>query len=213
MRSMRRQKVAVLVAGAAMVALVSACGTQKAGSAATIEGQRLTESQVADQVQEMSALYDSNPDSQRLTNDQLTQAAVAWWLNDKVLDAYAADNDITVTDAQVDQVLGPADQREQLSLRTGVAPSQLEDAARSVVAYQAAAQALVTGGLSQQDAITAVAEALGKTADELEVRVNPRYGSGWVPGLEQTLVPRNPERLSSPAAGSASPSPEPTPEP
>lgn len=203
----------MLVTGAAMVVLVSACGTQKAGSAAVADGQRLTESQVSDQVQEMSALYESNPDSQRLTDDQLTQAAVSWWLNDKVLDAYAADNDITVTDTQIDQVLGPAEQRDQLSLRTGVAPSQLEDAARAVVAYQAAAQALVTGGMSQEDAVVAVADALDKTADGLGVRVNPRYGSGWVPGLEQTLVPRNPDRLSSPASGSPSPTPEPTLEP
>lgn len=213
MRSMRRSRVAVLVAGAAVLALVSACGTQKAGSAAVVDDQRLTESQVSDQVHEMSALYESNPDAQPLTNDQLTQAAISWWLNDKVLDAYAEANDITVTDAQVDQVLGPAAQRDQLSLRTGVAPSQLEDAARAVVTYQAAAQALVTEGMSEQEAVAALSDELAKTADELGVKVNPRYGSGWVPGLEQALEPRNPERLSSPASGAASPSPEPTLEP
>jgi hypothetical protein len=201
------------MAAAAVLLVVSACGTQKAGSAAIADDQRLTQSQVSDQVQEMSDLYASNPDADPLTNEQLTQAAISWWLNDKVLDAYAEAEDITVTEAQVDQVLGPADQRDQLSLRTGVAPSQLEDAARAVVAYQAAAQALVAEGLSEQEAVGALSDQLAQTADELGVKVNPRYGSGWVPGLEQVLEPRNPERLSSPAEASASPTPEPTLEP
>ena len=213
MRSMGRSRAAALLAAGAVLVLVSACGTQKAGSAAIADDQRLTESQVSDQVQEMSDLYAANPDTDRLTNEQLTQAAISWWLNDKVLDAYAETEDIVVTDTQVDQVLGPADQRDELSLRTGVAPSQLEDSARAVVAYQTAAQALVAEGLSEQEAVAALSDELAQTADEIGVKVNPRYGSGWVPGLEQVLEPRNPDRLSSPAGGSPSPSPEPTLEP
>jgi hypothetical protein len=158
----------------------------------------------------MSDLYDKNTDAQRLTNDQLTQAAISWWLNDQVMSAYAKANQIDVTDAQVDQVLGPVAQRDQLSLRTGVPPSQLPSAARAVVAYQSAAQALLSGGMSQQQAATELNSQLQQTADDLGVSVNPRYGSGWNPGLQQELKPRNPNRLSSPASGSTTPSPEPT---
>jgi hypothetical protein len=201
----------VTVFGLALVlGLLSACGVQKAGSAAIAGDERLTESQVANQVDEMSALYAHNSDAQPLTNDQLTQAAIAWWLNDKVMSAFAADNNIDVTDAQIDQVLGPDDQREQLSLRVGVAPSQLDAAARAVVAYNSAAQALVAGGMSKEQAVAELNGQLAQTADEIGVKVNPRYGSGWNSGLDQQLKARNPERLSSPAGGSPSPSPEPT---
>lgn len=206
--SMLRSRPALAMAAVAAVLAVSACGTQKAGSAALVDDERLTESQVADQVEEMSGLYDGNPDAQRLTNDQLTQAAIAWWLNGQVMNAYAADNDVVVTDAQIDQVLGPEDQRDQLSLSTGVAPSQLDEAARAVVAYQAAAQALVANGLSNDQAVAALADDLSKTADEIGVKVNPRYGSGWDPQFTQLLLPRNPERLSSPAAATPSPTPD-----
>ncbi|MFL6288062.1 MAG: SurA N-terminal domain-containing protein [Actinomycetes bacterium] len=215
MRSSRRPMygVGAMVAAVLVLGLVSACDTQKAGSAAIAGDERFTQSQVTDQVDEVSALYDSNSDAQRLTNDQLTQAAIAWWLNDRVMAAYAADNNIDVTDAQVDQILGPADQRTQLSLRTGVAPSQLDSAARAVVAYQSAAQALISGGMSQQQAVAELNSQLAITADDIGVKVNPRYGSGWNPGLDQQLKARNPARLSSPAAGTPNPSPEPTLEP
>jgi hypothetical protein len=207
------RRAGLVVAAVLVLGLVAACGTQRAGSAAIAGDDRLTQSQVADQVDEVSALYDSNTDAQRLTNDQLTQAAIAWWLNDKVMTAFATANNIDVTDAQVDQILGPDDQRDQLSLRTGVAPSQLDAAARAVVAYQSAARALVSGGMSQQQAVAELNSQLALTADDIGVKVNPRYGSGWNPGLDQQLKARNPERLSSSAAGTPTPSPEPTLEP
>lgn len=205
----RRRTVALVVPLLAL-AFLAGCGTQKAGSAAIAGDDRLSQSDVTDQVDEMVALYDDNPDAQRLTDEQLTQAAISWWLNDQVLTEYASTNDIEVTDAQIDQVLGPDDQREQISLSAGVAPSQLEAAARAVVVYQTAAQALSDGGIGQQQVAAELNTQLGEVADSIGVRVNPRFGGGWTPGLEQQLQPRNPDRLSSPAGGEAPPSPEPT---
>jgi hypothetical protein len=208
-----RSRAVVAAAGVAALLVLSACGTQKAGSAALVDGQRLTQAEVADQVQEMDDLYSSNPDAQRLTNDQLTQASISWWLNDRVIEAYAEANDIVVTDAQVDQVLGPEDQRDQLSLSTGVPPSQLEAAARAVVAYQAARQSFVQDGQTKDEALASLADELTQTAEDIGVKVNPRFGSGWAPGLTQLLLPRDPERLSSPAAPIATPTPVPSLEP
>jgi hypothetical protein len=198
----------VLVATALALGLLSACGVQKAGSAAIAGDERLTEPQVADRVAEMSALYDSNTDTQRLSNDQLTQAAISWWLNDQVMAAYAKANNIDVTETQIDQVLGADDQRDKLALRTGVAPSQLEDAARAVVAYQTAAQGLISSGMSQQQALAELNQQLQQTAEDIGVRVNPRFGGGWNPGLSQQLKPRT-NQLSSPAASAPSASPLP----
>jgi hypothetical protein len=194
----------VLVAlGVTMLAgALTGCGTQLAGSAAVAGDQRLTDAEVSDQIDELDALYAASPETQRLSDDQLTQAAISWWLNVQVLERFAAENDLTVTEAQVDEVLGAADQRTEISMGAGVAPSQLESAARALVTYQLAFEALAAGGGSQQDVAAALAAELELVAKELDVSVNPRFGSGWVPGLEQQLAPRNPERLSAPALGS-----------
>jgi len=187
--------------------LFAGCGTQRAGSAAIAGDERLTEGQVSDQLDELSSLYDEFPDAERLSEAQLTQAAISWWLNGEVMQSFAAENDVQVTSTQMDQVLGPVGEREQISLAAGVAPSQLESAARAIVTYQAAAQALAAEGASEQEVVTQLSAQLEQTANALGVKVNPRFGSGWVPGLEQQLAPRNPERLSSPAEGT-----EPVPE-
>ena len=198
-----------LVASTSAVALLllAGCGTQRAGSAAIAGDERLTEGQVSDQIDEVTALYDEFPDAERLSDAQLTQAAISWWLNGEVMQAFAAENDVQVTSTQIDQVLGPVGEREQISLAAGVAPSQLQSAARAIVTYQAAAQALAAEGTSEQEVVAQLASQLEQTANSLGVKVNPRFGSGWVPGLEQQLAPRNPERLSSPAEGT-----EPVPE-
>jgi urease accessory protein UreF len=190
------------MASAVALLVLAGCGTQRAGSAALTDDDRLSEGQVADQIAELSALYDENPEEERLSEAQLTQSTISWWLNTQVMDAFAAANDLTVTPAQIDQVLGPEQQRDLISLGAGIAPSQLESAARALVTYQVAAQALVAGGQSEQQAAAELAAGLEQTARDIGVRVSPRFGSGWIPGLEQQLAPRNPDRLSSPAEGS-----------
>jgi hypothetical protein len=125
-----------------------------------------------------------------------------------VLAAFGEEQDIQVTSAQVDQALGPEDQRDQIAMAAGIAPSQLESAAEALVTYQVVFQDLVAQGQSQQEAAAALASELEQTAREIGVKVNPRFGSGWVPGVGQQLAPRNPDRLSSPAAPSESPAPE-----
>jgi len=208
-RGSSRRRTTFVVASAVALMLLAGCGTQKAGSAAIAGDQRLSESQVADQIEELSALYDANPDTDRLSDAQLTQAAISWWLNGQVLEAFAEENDVEATTTQIDQVLGPDDQRKQISLGAGIAPSQLDEAARALVRYQVAVRALMTGGLSQKQAATELSARLDQTAQELGVRVNPRFGSGWVPGLQQQLAPRNPDRLSSPAKGTETVPPQP----
>ena len=211
---LRSRRVKVVVAAAAMgVVLLSGCGTQKAGSAAIAGDQRLSQREVTDQIDEVNALYTANPDTQRLTDDQLTQAAITWWLNGEVLAAFAAEQDLQVTQTQIDQALGPEDQRDQIAMGAGIAPSHLESAAEALVTYQVAFQSLVSQGQSQQQAAALLDEELRKTADELGVKVNPRFGSGWVPGVGQQLAPRNPDRLSSPAEGTETASPQPSIEP
>jgi hypothetical protein len=181
--------------------VLAGCGTQLAGSAAVAGDSRLTDAQVSEQIDELESLYAANPETQALSDTQLTQAAISWWLNGQVLEEFREANDLTVTEAQVDEVLGAAEQRDEISMGAGVAPSQLESAARALVTYQVAFEALAASGASQEEVAAQLAAELELVAKELDVSVNPRFGSGWVPGLEQQLAPRNPERLSRPALG------------
>jgi hypothetical protein len=180
---------------------LAGCGTQLAGSAAVAGDSRLTDAQVSEQIDELESLYAANPETQALSDTQLTQAAISWWLNGQVLEEFREANDLTVTEAQVDEVLGAAEQRDEISMGAGVAPSQLESAARALVTYQVAFEALAASGASQEEVAAQLAAELELVAKDLDVSVNPRFGSGWVPGLEQQLAPRNPERLSRPALG------------
>src|SRR5215213_8695405 len=105
---MSRSRRLALGASASAVALMlfAGCGTQRAGSAAIAGDERLTEGQVSDQLDELSSLYDEFPDAERLSEAQLTQAAISWWLNGEVMQSFAAENDVQVTSTQMDQVLG-----------------------------------------------------------------------------------------------------------
>lgn len=199
MAGSRRWAVAAVATMA--VSVLAGCGTQLAGSAAVAGDERLTDAQVSDQIDEIDALYAANPETQRLSDTQLTQASISWWLNAQVLQQFGAENDLVVTEAQIDEVLGAAEQRDEISMGAGVAPSQLESAARALVTYQVAFEALAASGASQEEVAAQLAAELELTAKDLDVSVNPRFGSGWVPGLEQQLAPRNPERLSRPALG------------
>jgi hypothetical protein len=183
------------------VTVLAGCGTQLAGSAAVAGDSRLTDTQVSEQIDELDSLYAANPETQALSDTQLTQAAISWWLNAQVLAEFRERNNLTVTEAQVDEVLGASEQRDEISMGAGVAPSQLESAARALVTYQVAFEVLAASGASQEEVAAQLAAELELVAKDLDVSVNPRFGSGWVPGLEQQLAPRNPERLSRPALG------------
>jgi len=196
-----------------LLALAGCSTTQKAGSAAIVGDQRLTESQVADWVDELSALYESNPEGQRPPDDQLSLAVVSWWLNEQLTAELASQNDVTATQSQVDQLLGnDQSQRDTLSSQNAIPPSQLEAAAKYVVLRRALGTQLAPGASSCK-ADDAYLAALRTVADDVGVSVSPRFGD-WnpeLPGLEA----RNKERLSSPAAGevTASPSQSPAPAP
>ncbi len=125
MRGGRRLRVALAVSAIGMLVL-SGCATQKAGSAAVAGDERLTETQVTDLFDELDGLYEANPDSQRLPDDQLTISVLSWWVNEQLIGAIAEEQGLTATQAEIDEVLG-ADQkqRDAISLQNGIPPSRL----------------------------------------------------------------------------------------
>jgi hypothetical protein len=192
-----------------LLALAGCSTTQKAGSAAIVGDQRLTESQVADWVDELSTLYENNPSAQRPPDDQLSLAVVSWWLNEQLTNELANQKGVSATQSEVDQLLGSdQQQRDTLSAQNAIPPSQLEAAAEYVVLRKALGSQLAPGASSGKADDAYLAE-LRKVADDLGVSVNPRFGD-WnpeLPGLEA----RDSTRLSSPAAGDQGASPTPSP--
>jgi len=192
---------AVLAVG---VLALSGCATQKAGSAAVAGDERLTETQLTDLFDELDALYNVNPDAQRLPNDQLTLSVLSWWVNEQLIGTIAKEEGLTATQAQIDAVLG-ADQkqRDAISLGNGIPPSRLEAAAEVFVLSSALTDSLAQPGATKAETDAALLARLRETADKLGVSISPRFGT-W--NSETVSVePRNPERLSSSAGGVTQP--------
>lgn len=205
MRPMRGRRLrAVLAASAIAVLLLSGCGTQKGGSAAVAGDERLTESQLTDLFDELDALYDANPEAQRLPDDQLTLSVLSWWVNEQLIGAIAEQEGLTATQTQVEEVLG-ADQEQQdaIALSNGIPPSRLPAAAEVFVLSNALTESLSADGASPEEANAALLALLQETADDLGISVNPRFGS-WNSDAV-AVEPRDPERLSSPAGGAPLP--------
>lgn len=196
-----RRRVLVVASMAVVAVALTGCGTQKAGTAATAGDERLTESELVAQLDELDALYSANTDVARIPDDALVASSVSWWLNWQVAQQVAEDLDITVTDAQIDAVLGAPDQDlDQISMAAGIAPSLLEGAAEAAVVQSVLFQQGTADGTSEEEVAVQVNETFQKAADEMGISVNPRFGSGWAPDFQGQLLPRDPERLSSPAA-------------
>jgi hypothetical protein len=203
MRGGRRLKAGVAVVAVGVLALTG-CATQKAGSAAVAGDERLTEVQLTDLFDELDELYNVNPDSQRLPNDQLTLSVLSWWVNEQLIGTIAEEEGLTATQTQIDEVLGAdQEQRDAISLSNGIPPSRLEAAAEVFVLSSALTESLAEPGATKEETDAALLARLQETADELGVSISPRFGS-W--NAETVSVePRNPDRLSSPAGGAAEP--------
>lgn len=200
-----------LVLAALGVVVLSGCASHKAGAAAVVGEERLTESQLAEWSDELAGVYADNPDAQQPPEDQLPLVLTSWWLNEQITSALAEQEGVTASASEIDQLLGtdPA-QRETASAQNAIPPSRLEAAAEYVVLRRSLGEALAAPGASPEEADAAYLEALRSTAEDLDVSVSPRFGV-WnpdVPGVE----PRALERLSRPAV-TEQPEPAPAPAP
>lgn len=211
MRGGRRVRSVLVLAALAMVVL-GGCASQKAGAAAVVGEQRLTESQLAEWSDELAGVYADNPDAQQPPEDQLSLVLMSWWLNEQITRALAEQEGVTASASEIDQLLGTdPKQREAASAQNAIPPSTLEAAAEYVILRRSLGEALADPGASPEDADAAYLAALRSTAEDLGVSVSPRFGV-WnpeIPGLE----PRALERLSRPAVTEPTeqaPSPAPT---
>jgi hypothetical protein len=203
-RSARRRRIVALTAATGALLLLTGCGGAiKAGSAATVGDDTLSESAVSDIADEVNAIAAAGEIDQALPAGEVYLRIVALWVDMEITEALAEAEDVTVTDAEIDAFIAQFDdaQLAQIAAGSAIPTSQLERAARTVLLQQKLPTELAPGAnpAAQKRALSA---AKTETAAELGVSVNPRYGS-WDPvGVFKTgpgVKSRDTHRLSEPA--------------
>jgi len=198
-RSTRR--CVALAAGALAVVTLTGCGGAiKAGSAATVGDDALSDGAVSDIADEVDAVVAGAEGGQALPPDEVYLRIVALWVDMEITEALAAAEDVTVTDGEVDAFLEQFDEAAlaQIAAGSAIPASQLDRAAQTVLLQQALAAQLAPGAKPEEQR-QALSEAKAETAADLGVSVNPRFGS-WDPtGEGETgpgVKPRDDDRLS-----------------
>lgn len=177
-RRVRRSIGAAVLAGAAL--LISACGGQPAGSAATLGDSRISEVELTNVVQEVLAAQGKPVDSadEALTADTLGRMIII-----DLVDELAARQGVVASQGAIDQELvayvnqvGGEDAMVNTFVQQGVAPSQIEDVVRlSILAEQLGVALAPDATAEEQSQI--VYDAAVALSNELDVQVSPRYGT------------------------------------
>ncbi|PWI16090.1 hypothetical protein DI272_19375 [Streptomyces sp. Act143] len=184
----RRRRTALLLSAAIVAApLLTACGSDAhPGAAAVVGGQRITVAQLETRVNEVrdaqrAAVADDAQYAQAITKTgTLTRDTLHGMVLDRVLHRAAEDAGVTVTRKEIQTMRAGLEQQAGGSkgLETawlqqyGVAPERLDDNLRLQLEAQKLAAALGT-----ETSQPAFWEALSKASKELDVDLNPRYGS------------------------------------
>ena len=201
---------------------LSACGPVKMGTAATIGDERITTVRLDSTVAQWHKEYDANHDAKRVQQaaeqrgqrlpfdpDSPHRSALYQLIGFKVWDEAAREQGLTVTQGQVDGLLGGLGGQSGVSavvLASGIQVRYTNDVARVVLTQQALLQRYgaapnAQGQLdqaAQQRALRQVDAAYSAAAGRLDITVNPRFG-----GFDARQVALNPVsyRLSKTESG------------
>ncbi len=195
-RRARLKRCGVGVVGLVVVGVVAGgCGTDLAGAAATIGSQRITDSELARQVQTVTtglAIEQSPKVSAAILGRMLTTELVA---------QLAAKNNVSVSQGEVDtfitaqvQQAGGQEQFEAQALKSGIAAGDIVNAVRTTLLVQKLGPVLAPGKSEEEQQIETTKAAV-ELARQLNVTVSPRFGV-WLP--EQLQIGPPPNDLSAP---------------
>ena len=195
-RTVGQRRVTAVVVGVLCVVALAGCGTLKAGSAAIVGEEQLTQADVTDVTEELDAeLAEAGVESSVPANE-VPLYIVATWVDATLVESLAADEGVSVTPGELDDAIAGFDEevRRQLIAERALPPSQFERAVQAFLLQQKLATQLAPDA-DPEGQSAAVRVAMAETAERLGVSVNPRFGS-WnpsIPGVE----PRAEDRLSS----------------
>jgi hypothetical protein len=208
-------------AGLGACVLIAACSPVKAGAAAIVGNQRITVSSLDTQVSDLQAAAKPYGSGINLTSAEQPAAVLTWLVRFAIMDQVAADNGISVTQAQVQAGLAEIQSEaaqsasqegyssaQALFLGNGISPQMLPSLGQWV-AQEEAYSIKVNGGkapttTAESNAVTAKYDkAECQASKSLNIQVSPQYGR--LDYSSYTIV-EAPNLLSAPAVV-ASPAP------
>lgn len=192
----RRRTAAVSIAAAGLLLVspaLTACGSgpARAGAAAVVGDHRITVSTLQSKVNEVRSAQEKSPQGAQLVSSsgKLSTQTLSMLVQNEVIAKAVRDAGITVSDGEVQaehaqalQQFGGSEAQLEAALLSqyGIAPSGVEEFFRTNVGVGKLIQSLGFQPGSD-NGNTAVLAAISKTAKQMGVHVNPRYGT-WNAG-------------------------------
>ena len=179
---------------------LTACDPAKAGAAAVVGSNRISERTVSDTAQ---AVYKVQG-TEQIPQAELNREIVRRMVTAQLVEELAKREDVTVTQGEVDDLIQQAIQgstrqalTDQLAQQAGVAPAEVNAYARNFLLRQKLDEKFGNGNADQGHA--AVTAKLGALSKEVGTEVSPRYGT-WDAGSASVKPPT--DDLSKPASPS-----------
>lgn len=179
----RRRRILPVVGIASVALALSACGATNAGAAATFGDDRITVSELQEQV---TAVLEAQGQPATAADAAITNTALGRMLTMELVDILAQRQGIEVSQGQLDEITlqyvaqnGGQEAFDAMLVQQGIVPSQAQDVIRLQVQAQELGVVLDPNGSAESQGM-AVREAVVELGDELDVTVNPRYGT-WNP--------------------------------
>lgn len=188
-----RARIAVAAALVGATILLTGCGPTLPGAAAVVGTDKITESEVASQVQEIQKAAHSTTGADKITSDVVSRMVV-----NSIITQLADKLGVTVTDGALDQEMnkiitaqGGLAQLEAAALNSNVPPSAIRDQIKVSMLETAIANKLAPGASSTQQQSVLV-DAVIKESNELGTQVAPKFGSWQIEQIKNGAAPLQP---------------------
>lgn len=197
---MKQRQTVIAITAVGMAILLSACGASKPGAAAIVGDDRISDSQLAEVVQETLVALGQPKDAPA---DQLTGQVLQRMVTMSLVDTLAAQEGVVATQGEIDGLTrqyeaqaGGREQVEQTFVQQNVAPSMIAPLIRLNILATKLGQKLAPAADANGQTQSVVA-ALGALSTAEGTSIAPRYGT-W--SAEQLALGPLPDDLSVPRA-------------
>lgn len=177
-------RVGLLAAALALPVLaLTACNPMEPGAAATVGGTRITEAELANQVEAILKAQGRPADA---ADADLTTSTLSRMVTVELVEQASAQAGISITQGEIDTALagyvaqaGSQQEVEKIFIDGGIAPTQIESIIVLNLRAQALGQVLLPDAEPQAQGAELVRQ-LGQFSIEQGTTISPRYGS-WNP--------------------------------
>jgi hypothetical protein len=207
------RRVLTCAVGVGVVVLAAACSPVKMGAAATVGSDRITVTQLDNQVAAFKQVYPKYASEVQLASSKIPGEVLSWLIRFQIRDRLAADSGITVTPAQVQAAINAINASgkayaaqsgvtnyslDLLLIANGIPPGLADDLGR-YQAIQTAYLTMANGGTppTSTSAASAATSKMSKAecsaAKSLNIQVSPQFGTF---SYSQYAVTATPDVLS-----------------